>query len=77
MAHDPRKEYKEFLKAKKSAKAKASRQKISGYDPDVPYSGKKGCPIKGMGCVLLLIIIAGIILAIISGKADEILRLFR
>lgn len=77
MGNDPRKDYKDFLKTKEKMEAKAQRQKISGYDPEDLGSGKKGCSAKGIGCALILIIIVGIVLAILSGKADEIFRLFR
>ena len=77
MGHEPHKDYRDFLKAKERMEAKAQRQKIIGYDPEDPGSVKTGRSAKRMRCALLIIIIAAIILAIVTGKVDEIFSLFR
>ena len=77
MGHDPQKDYKDFLKTKAEMEAKAQKQKKNGYDPEASVSKKKGGCAKKIGCLLLLLIIVGIVLAILSGRVDEIFRLFR
>ena len=77
MGHDPLKDQEALSKTKPQLYAKAQRQKVSGYDPEsAPPKGRGGRGI-GIALVLLVLIVAAIALAVVTGRIDDVLRIFR